>query len=148
MIFGKFLIILGCIRFFWGPKRTIYNLIRALFFHRCLDSILEGHLHLKKVGLRWGGRHIATQFNKKINKNANFTGKKLSHRNYCYWLLKVLDIGAHTVKEFWDYLNKQKKLQPLKVTLFFIFWPISEFFSNLGVILGYFKGLKSKNCFF
>ena len=80
-----------------------------------------------------------------FNKNANFTQKKLSHPNYCYLSFKALDMGAHTVLEFWDYLNKQKSYSLSKWHRFFIFWPISEFFSNLGANLGYFKGLKLKN---
>ena len=43
-----------------------------------------------------------------LNKNANFTKKKLSRPNYYHLSFKVMDIGAQTVLEFWDYLNKQK----------------------------------------
>ena len=103
MIFGNFLEILGCTRFFWGQKRTIHNLIYTLFFHRCLDNIPERHLNLKKVGLR--GKGILPLNLNFFNKIANFTKKKLSYPNYCYLSFEALDMGAHTVLDFWDYLN-------------------------------------------
>ena len=84
MIFGNFLAILGFTHFFWGQKRTIYNLIRTLFFHRSSDNIQKLLLDPKKVGVKGGEGMLPLKLKFFFNKNANFTQKKLSHPNYCY----------------------------------------------------------------
>ena len=58
---------------------------------------------------------------------------------------------TRVLTQFWNFeiisINKKVTASQSSV-VFFIVWPISEFFSNLGVNLGYFfKGLKSKNAF-
>ena len=117
-------------------KLKIWNAL--FFFHRCLENILEYCLNMKKAGLRGVQTaccHLILFFF--LNKNAIFT----NYPDYCYSSFKALQ----TVLKFWDYLKKQKKLQPPKVRLFLHF--LANFSKHWGrTILGTLRG-SIKNVF-
>ena len=97
----------------------------------CITYILTKQVWIflgdaKKKSLQfWSGKANSSI----CSANANFAKKKLSHPNYRYLSIKVLDMSAHTVLEFWDNLYKQKSYSLSKWDCF-IFWPMSEFFQT------------------